>query len=172
MHNAAEGLPKIPAKSGVPNSWLVSPSGEVRELEGADQQSAGKIEEIATAWMKEIGDHLTWKRWEQVRESFAEADAAVEKGDWKAALKAYAEVDKLRKKVTPAVVEDLDARLAALNEKVLAAFATLKEDDADPKARHKAVSDLLATVRATLSTGYIPAKTEIEAWITENRPPK
>ena len=48
-----EGMPKIEMPNGVPNSWLVAPDGTVERIEGADQQSAGKVQELAAG-----GRHL------------------------------------------------------------------------------------------------------------------
>jgi hypothetical protein len=163
--NPAEGMPKIPRQNGVPNSWFVSPSGEVKQVEGADQQSAGKTQEIGEVWQKEIGDHVAWKKWEKYQEAFAEGDAALEQADWKKALASYAVVEKVGKKGTEALTKQTAAKLETLNERVAAAFAELRDGEADAKAKQKSVRDLLGKVSLRLTSGYLPVRDEIDAWL-------
>jgi hypothetical protein len=163
-----EGLPKIEAPEGVPSSWLIAPNGEVRPVTGANQQSAGKIQEIAEAWQKDLGDHVPWKKWEKYQAAFQDGDAAVEKGDWKAALKAYGTLDAALKKLPDALGSQLQAKVEVLREKTSAAWAEVRDGEGDVAAKQKAAKDLLAKVGQRLSSGPLPVKAEIEAWLKEN----
>ena len=170
--NAPEGLPKIPEHEGVPSSWLIAPNGDIKPIEGANQQSAGKIQDIADAWLKDLGDHIPWKKWEKYQEAFRDGDDAVAKGDWKAALKAYSVVDAALKKAPEALSARLAERVKALEEKSSAAWAAVRDGEGDLAAKHKAAKDLLAKVSQRLSSGPLPVKAEIETWVKENPLPK
>jgi hypothetical protein len=165
-----EGLPKIEAPEGVPASWFIGPNGDVRPVTGANQQSAGKIQEIAEVWQKELGDHVPWKKWEKYQDAFHDGDAAIEKGDWKAALKAYGTVDAAVKKLPEGLGTQLGEKVKLLAEKSSAAWAAVRDGDGDAAAKQKAAKDLLSKVSQRLSTGPLPVKAEIETWLKENKP--
>src|SRR5262245_6302717 len=75
-----EGLPALKSPEGVPASWWVLPTGEMKEISGADQQSAGKAQEQGDEILKGLGDHLPWKKFEKIQEAFQKGDEALGKG--------------------------------------------------------------------------------------------
>lgn len=170
--DAPEGLPKVKAPEGVPASWWVLPTGEMKEISSVDAQSAGKNEELGDEILKALGDHLPWKKYEKYSEAFHDGDEALEKGDFKAALKHYAEVDKVRKKSPEALVAQVDERLKNLNDKATAAWTEIKDGSAELKDKVKSANDLKAKLSQTLASGYLPLRAEIDAWLKANKPAK
>ena len=162
----AEGIPPVKNTGRMPNTWLVSPSGEVTAFEPADQQSAGKIEEIITTAQKEAGKHLTWKKYSKYRESFDAIDAALGEDKLKDALKALKKVEKDTKKLPDGMKAEVDKRVEALNAKAVEAFDALKEGD-DVAAALKAANKLKNDVGARLKRGYLPVVEDIKAWLKE-----
>jgi hypothetical protein len=172
MIRGGDDLPKVKQPEGMPYSCLVGPDGQVKEFARGDDRIANKIIEIADEWQKSFEDRLVLKKFEKHKESFATGDAAAAEKDWKAALKAYAEVDKARKKLPPAMVALLDEKLKALGEGLAAAWAEVKDGTGTPAEKVKAANDLKAKIAVTLSTGPLPLKAEIDAWLKENKPAK
>ena len=158
-----EGIPAVKNTGRMPNTWLVSPSGEVTAFEPADQQSAGKIEEIIAEAQKGAGKHLTYKKYEKYRESFDEVDKALGESDLKGALKALKKVEKDTKKLPEGMVGEIDKRVESLNAKAVEAFEALKGGDDAVKAANKLKND----VGARLKRGYLPVVEDIKAWLKE-----
>lgn len=168
-HAGEGGLPRIESKSGVPNSWLVSPSGEVREIDGADQQSPSKIIAASEAFQKEVGKHLTRKKYEALREDLAKGDAKAQEGAFKDALAAYGKVEKDLKKLPEGMASAVQERLDALDAKVREALDAIKAGDEDPAAKTKAARELERQVSTRLKStgGFLPVKDEIAAYLKE-----
>ena len=137
MVNAPEGLPKIKSPDGVPWGCLIAPDGSIHEFDKGGDRIVGKLMETATEVQKPFGDALVWKKYEKIHEAFVDGDAAVEKADWKTAIRAYAELEKGRKKSPQTLMEQLDAKEKALDEKLDAAWAEIESgsQDAPPSSR-------------------------------------
>jgi hypothetical protein len=166
-HSGAGDLPKIEQKSGVPNSWLVAPTGEIREIEPGEQQVVSKIIDAAEAWQKDLGKFLTAKKYEDCQEDLATGDAALEKKDFKGALKVFAKIEKDEKKLPEPMVASVAKRIEAVNEAVRAALEELKGSEADAESRLKEARQLSSQVSLRLKSGYLPVKEELEAFIKE-----
>ena len=164
-----EGLPKIDVANTMPNSWLVSPGGEVVKIEPADQQSAGKIEELATEMQKAAGKHVPFKKYEKYLEDFDATDKAVEAGELKYAVKAIQKVEKDAKKFPEGMVAEVDKRIDAINAKAGEAFEAIKGDE-DVAAGIKAANKLKTDVGARFKRGYLPVVEEIKIWLKEAKP--
>lgn len=162
----AEGIPAVKNTGRMPNTWLVSPSGEVTAFEPADQQSAGKIEDIITEAQKAAGKHLTWKKYGKYRESFQAIDAALGENELKDALKELKKIEKDSKKLPDAMNAEIDKRVEALNAKAVEALEAIKAGD-DVKAALKEGNKLKTAVGARLKRGYLPVVEDIKAWLKE-----
>lgn len=170
--NPPEGCPKIELPNGVPNSWLVAPDGTVERIESADQQSAGKVQELAEALQKKAGKAIGWKDYSKINDAFEDGAKAVESGDFKAALTAYAQVDKKAAKMPASVGERLGKQVEALNAKIAGAFEALKGAQ-DPVQRDKDVKALKSKILTKLGGKALPVVADIDAWLKANPlPPK
>lgn len=163
----AEGLPAIEITNMMPNSWLVSPSGEVVQVESAVQQSAGKIEELVAEMQKEHGKPLTWKKYKKYQEAFELGDTALGGGKLKAAIKAFQKVEKDAKKLPEAMKEEVQKRLDAVNAKAAEAFAGIRDGSEDLTVKLKAANKLKTEVGARFKQGYLPIVDEIKVWLKE-----
>ena len=163
-----EGFPAVKSTNMMPNSWLVSPSGEVTQIASADQQSAGKIEEIVMESQKEAGKHLTWKKYSKHLESFEASDAALRDGKLKDAIKALMKVEKVAKKLPEGMQAEVGARVDGINAKAVEAFEEIKAGE-DTAAALKAANKLKNEVGARFKRGYLPVVDEIKTWIKETK---
>jgi hypothetical protein len=167
----AEGLPKIEMPNGVPNSWLVAPDGTVEAIPGADQQSAGKVQELAEAMQKTAGKAILWKDYEKLNDAFAAGAKAVEAGDWKVAVAQYVAVEKKAAKMPASVAKRLKERVEALNAKVVEAFEAVKAET-DATQRDKEMKALRAKVSSKIGPAALPVLADIDAWLKANPLPK
>ncbi len=167
----AEGLPKIELPNGVPNSWLVAPDGSVESIEAAKQQSAGAVQELAEALQKKAGKALAFKDYGKLLESFEAGAKAVEAGEFKAALVAYAAIDKKAAKGPESLKARLKTAVEALNAKAAEAFEALKGLE-DAAQRDRDVKALRAKVSAKIGPAALPVLAEIDAWLKANPLPK
>lgn len=161
-----EGMPAVKSTNMMPNSWLVAPDGTVTQIEGADQQSAGKIEELVMDRQKEAGKHLTWKKYSKYLESLEAFDAALGKDELKDAIKALKKVEKDTKKLPEGMQAEVDKRVEAINAKAVEALEAIKADE-DTAAAIKAANKLKTRVGSRLKRGYLPVVDEIKTWIKE-----
>jgi hypothetical protein len=172
VSNPPTGCPKIELPNGVPNSWLVAPDGTVEQIPSADQQSAGKVQELAEALQKKAGKSIGWKDYSKISEAFEAGAKAIEESDFKAALSAYAQIDKKAAKMPASVGERLTKQVEALNAKIAEAFEALKAVE-DPVQRDKDVKALKSKVMTKLSGKALPVLADIDAWLKANPlPPK
>ena len=171
-HQAASGEltntePKIPAESGVPNSWLIAPNGEIKKIEPVIQMIPAKIIEMADEWQKTLGPRLALKDYDKYQKAFADGDAAVEKADWRLALTSYQKVDK--KKIPASLTQRLKDKVEALDKKVLEAWNTSKDGADDIKIKKAFAVKLISQISVSFSTGFVPTKALIETWMKENK---
>lgn len=162
-----EGMPRIELPNGVPNSWLVAPDGTVEPIDPADQQSAGKVQELCEALQKKAGKAIGWKDYGKLQEAFESAAKAVEGGDWKAAITACQAVEKRAAKMPPSVGERLAKQVEELNAKVAEAFEAAKGEP-DAVQRDRDMKALRAKVSAKIGPKALPVVAEIDAWLKAN----
>jgi hypothetical protein len=163
-----DGYPKIDVPSGFPNSWIVGPDGVVEKIEPADQQAAGKIQELLQTVQKRYeAKPLAFKKWDGYRKSFADGDKALADQKWRAALAAYAKVDADAKKLPPGMADQVKAKVEGANTAVAARFDELKNGDGDAAAKLKGVKALRAEVGQKFSSGNLACLADIDAWIKE-----
>jgi hypothetical protein len=165
-----EGLPEVPNWEGIPASFLIAADGTVEACQ--DDRAPSSLQNAIEDFQKKVkAKPLSFKKYGRYVEAMADGDQAVAQGKWKAALVAYAKVDKDGKKV-PGLAGRLPGKLEALNAKVVEAFEQAKATE-DAAARLKAVKALRAEVGQKLSTGALPVVADLDAWIKENgAPPK
>ncbi|MDA1196295.1 MAG: hypothetical protein O2894_14090 [Planctomycetota bacterium] len=163
--NPGEGLPKVQSGNMMPNSWLVTPSGEVSAIESADQQSAGKIEDLVTEMQKAAGKVLSHKAYTKYLESFEASDTALREGNLKDALKELMKVEKDAKKLPDGLNAEVDARVDAVNAKAVEQFEAIKAGDAAEAM--KAANKLKTEVGARMKRGYLPIVEDIKTWLKE-----
>ncbi|MDF1701755.1 MAG: hypothetical protein P1V36_11420 [Planctomycetota bacterium] len=163
-----EGIPTVKSTNMMPNSWLVTPGGEVTQIPSADQQSAGKIEEIVMEAQKAAGKHLTWKKYGKYLESFEASDGALREDKLKEAIKALQKVEKDSKKLPAGMQAQVTTRVDAINAKAVEAFEALKAGE-DVAAAMKAANKLKTQVGARFKRGYLPVVAEIKAWLKETK---
>jgi hypothetical protein len=166
-----EGMPKITMPGGVPNSWLVAPDGTVEQVSGADQQSAGKVQELAEAMQKKAGKAIGWKDYGKLQEAFEIGTKSTDEGDWKQAITAYQSIEKKAGKMPPSVGERLTKRVEELNAKVVEAFEAVKAVE-DAAQRDKDMKALKAKVMAKIGPKPLPVVADIDAWLKANPLPK
>jgi hypothetical protein len=162
-----EGCPEVPDWKGIPATFLIAPDGTVEECkeDRAPSSLQGAVEDLQKRLKLKP---LPFKKYGTYVKAIEDGDAAVADGKWKAALAAYAKVDKDAKKL-PGLAGRLVPKVEALNAKVVEAFAKAKEEG-DDAAKMKAVKALRAEVSARLSTGALPVVADLDAWIKENAP--
>ena len=163
-----EDLPKVPDANGVPNTWLITPSGEVTEIKGNEKMNGKALVESLTAALKKLDPKpVPYKKWQEYTKSFADGDKAVEEGKWKVALAAYGKVDADAKKLTKPLAEKLKARLDAANAKVVARLDEIKGGTEDDAGKAKLLKALRADVGQKFSTGTLPAVATLDDAIKE-----
>ncbi len=166
--NPPDGWGKIGQSDGVPNHWMVGPDGVCEKVENKDAALPKALIEVLTAFQKKYeGKPVPLKKWDGYNKLFADGGKAVEDGKWKVALAAYAKVDADAKKLSKGLVDKLAAKAGELNEKVAAKFTELKDGSDDDATKLKHVKALRAEVGQKLSTGFLPAVADMDAWIKE-----
>ncbi|MDJ0523610.1 MAG: hypothetical protein QNJ90_16185 [Planctomycetota bacterium] len=163
--NPEDGLPKLESTNLMPNSWLVFPDGTVTQVESAVQQVPGKIEDLVAEKQKEIGKHLTWKKYTKYSETFATFDEALGADKLKDALKALKKVEKDTKKLPEGMVAEVDKRVDGLNKAAQEKLASIQDGEDEVAAKIKAANKLKNEVAARLKRGYLPVVEEIKDWV-------
>jgi hypothetical protein len=166
-HSGEAELPKIEEKSGVPNCWLVAPTGEIWEIEGGDRFQYKAIIERVEEHQKDIGKHLSRKKYLKYEESLATGDAALEEGKFKDALKAYAKVEKDLKKLPEGMADTVAERIEKLDAAVRDAMEKIRDGGEAASAQLKAARELEKQVTLRLKSGHLPVKADLDAWIKE-----
>jgi len=169
MADAMEGKggPKL-AVTGYPTSYVIAPDGTF-ERHSKDRVVRDLIDGVADFAKK--AKVKPSKKYQGVLNLLKDGDKAAGAGKWRDALACYVMVDAVAKKL-PSVGAQLPERVATLNEKVVEAFARLRDDEAtDLGAKVKAIRSLRAQVGAKLSSGPLPVVAELDAWLKANPPP-
>ena len=163
--NPPEGLPKLESTNLMPNSWVVLPDGTVTQVESAVQQNPGKIEELVAGLQKEIGKHLTYKKYSKYLAQFEASDAALAEGKLKDAIKALQKVEKDTKKLPDGMKAEVDRRVEALDKAAEAKFDELKDGEGEDAAKIKAANKLKNEVGLRFKRGYLPIVEKLKTWI-------
>jgi hypothetical protein len=166
-----EGLPAVKSTNMMPNSWLVTPDGEVSQIPSADQRAAGKIEELIEALQKDAGKHLSYKKYRGYLDSFEASDTALRDDKMKVAIKALKKVEKDTKKLPDGMKAEVSKRFEAINAKAVEQLETIKAGAAaggdQAAAGIKAANALKNQVSARFKVGYLPVVAQIKAWLKE-----
>jgi hypothetical protein len=164
------GLPRIAVGNDRPTAFLLSPGGDAVRVAGSALYEGGMIREKAEAVQKAAGAPVTRSQHEAYGAAFAAVREAAEAGRFKDALKAFQAVEKEAKKVPPSYAAEVDARRAALDAAVRAAFEKLRDaEGGEDAARLKKVVALRQEAGQRLAGGYLPSIATIDAWIREAR---
>jgi hypothetical protein len=156
-HSPQGDLPKVPSKEGFPNTYLISPTGDVQEIDGVEKTNPKGIIEKVTALTKKLDTKpIAYKKWQDYHQALVDGDKAVEDAKWKAALAAYAKVDADGKKLTKPIADKLKAKLDAVNAKITAKVDEIKGGSDDDATKAKNLKALRADVGQKFSTGTLP----------------
>lgn len=170
-HNPQGDLPKIPQKETAPSTYLVSPSGEVTEIEGVERSNPKAIMEKVTALTKKLdAKPVLYKKWQEYRQALADGDKAVAEGKWKAALAAYLKVDADSKKLSKPLADRLKTTLEVANAKIVARLDEIKGGVEDDAGKLKLVKALRADVGQKFSTGTLPVVATLDDALKEMAP--
>ena len=168
VQSPPEGFGKITLPNGVPNTWIITPAGEVIEVAGADRMSPKAITEKITAILKAASPKpIPYKTWQAYAKSFTDADKATEDGKVKDAMTLLAKVDADAKKLSKPLAEKWKAKVDALNAKVASKFDEIKIGSLDAAGKAKAVKALRAEAATKLSTGNLPALADLDTWLKD-----
>lgn len=164
-----DGLGKIDVPSGFPNTWMVGPDAKVEKLEPKDQQVAKTVQDDLVAFQKKFeGKPIAWKSYDKLKKSLADADAATEAGKWKDALAALLKVDSdSGAKKSKHLSEKVKAKADAVNAKVVARLAEIKDGSSAPADKVKAAKSLRGDVGAKFSFGNLAVVADLDAFVKE-----
>jgi hypothetical protein len=164
-----EGWGKVDVPGGHPNSWMIGPDGVVEQLPAKDQQVAKTVQDDLTAFQKKYeAKPIPWKAYEKLKKAIADGDAALEAGKWKDALASYLKVDSdAAGKKSTHLMEKVKAKATAVNEKVAAKFAEVRDGELSAPDKAKALKALRADVGAKFSFGAIAVVADLDAWLKE-----
>ena len=165
--DAKTGTPSVEFQ-GWPTSFMVGPDGTVERHR--DDRKPQACMDVLADFQKKFKFKVTPKKWKGYLDAITAGDKAVAEGRWKAALSSYLSIDKEGKKLSSLQLE-LPPKVEALNAKVAAAFAVLRDDSCDLAAKVKAVKALRSDVSARLSTGPLPVVADLDAWLKANPAP-
>jgi hypothetical protein len=128
------------------------------------------VQELAEGLQMTAGKAIGWKDYEKLNTAFETGGKAVESGDFKAAIAAYAAVEKKAGKMPESVGKKLKERVEALNAKVVEAFEAAKAVE-DVAKRAKDMKALRASVAAKIGATALPVLADIDAWLKANPAP-
>jgi hypothetical protein len=174
--SGAEDMPKVPDAKGVPNTWLILPSGDITEIKAEDKMVAKNMQDTLTVALKKLDPKpIAYKKWQDYNKSFTDGDKALEDGKWKVALAAYGKVDADAKKLSKGLSEKVKAKIAAANEKITARLEEIKAGTDDDATKAKALKALRADVGQKFTTGPLPVVATLDETVkalTPAAPPK
>jgi hypothetical protein len=161
-----EGLVKVPFIELCPNSWTVSPTGEVTPIPEDDQFDPKRIREQVEGLQKGLGPILSRERFEKVTEQWDRVQPAIDEERWAEALDALSAAMGEAKEPQAPLRALVEAHLASIDEGVTFAFEEIRDDDARPlPERREAVRALLATADREVLGSRIPATTAMREWL-------
>ena len=123
-----DGLVKVPFLELCPNTWLVLPTGEVKQVSEEDQFVVGKTKDQVEAAQKDLGAAVPVKRFAAMKESAAAADLAIDEDRHRDALVHLAALGKAVPKPHAALKDFIAARLETVEKHVTWAFEEIRDD--------------------------------------------
>lgn len=165
-----EELVKVPFVELCPNTWLVSPTGEVSQLTEEEQFSPAKVRSRVEALQKTLGKPLSPDAFPRMQDLLAKSDAAAEEERWKDALTHLSSLLAPVKEPHAALLALVRARLEDVDGDAVYDFEDLRDDPKLPVAEKRA---RLATLRDALDVEVLGARVAthaaIQAWLAANR---
>ncbi len=162
----SEDLVKVPFIELCPNTWLVSPTGEVSQVTEEEQFVAGKIRERVEALQKTLGPAVPTKGYAAMQDLVAKADLAIEEDRFADALTHLAALGKSVKVPHAALKTLIEARLTSIDEDVVYEFEDARDDAklaaADKRAR---IEKLLAAIDVEVLGARIPCHAAMKDWL-------
>ena len=168
-----EGLVKVPFIELCPNTWLVAPTGEVRQVSEQDQFVVAKIKKAVETLQEELGAPLSADAFAKGREIFLRADKALDDEAYGETLRHLARVAGLHGGPDPSMLDLsrslrtlVQVRLDRVEEEVRWLYEDLTEADGPvDAARRDAMQKLLETVDVKVLDFHLPVRGEIRAWL-------
>lgn len=161
-----DDLIQVPFLELHPNTWLVSPTGEVTQVAEAEQFVPAKIRERVEALQKALGAPVPLKGYAPLKEAAAQADTARDEGRRRDALTQLATLGRALKEPHAALKDFINARLTSIDADV-----TLDFEDARDSARLTAadkrakIAKLLETVDVAVLGARPPCHAMLKAWL-------
>src|SRR5688572_22242494 len=162
----ADGLVKVPFLELCPNTWLVSPTGEVTQVSEEDQFLPGKTREQVEGLQKTLGAAVPTKRYAALRERATSADLAIAASRYNEALAHLAALGAALSKPHAALEEFVKARVASIDTYVTSDFECLRDDAKLAAAtKRERVGKLLAVVDVEVLGARPPCHATMKAWL-------
>lgn len=125
---------------GTPTTVFCDPSGK-EILRQVGSMGAGElVKKMQEALGKVPGDKVALPVWKQAKQSIADGDALLEKGEHKKAIEAYTKVSKMKGKALQQMATDALAKVSEAGEKLLGE-ALAMDDVAEKKKALKKIAD-------------------------------
>jgi hypothetical protein len=166
-HARGEGLVKIPFVELCPNTWLVSPTGEVSQVKEEEQFVASKVRARVEALQKTLGEAVPPKGFATLKYALALADEAIDAGRRKEALGHLVALTVLAPKTPHAsLVALIKERLARVEEDVLYDFEEARDDKKlSVEAKRERITALRASVDVDVLGAKVPSHAAMTAWL-------
>jgi hypothetical protein len=164
-----EDLVAVPFLELCPNTWLVSPTGEVSQVAEEEQFVARKVRARVEALQKTLGEAHPPKALPALKEALAKADAALDADRWKEGLghlAALATLGTKGKKPHASLETLIRKRLDAVEEDVRFEFEDARDDEKlAPDARRDRIAKLRDEVDVAVLGAKLPVHAETTAWL-------
>lgn len=161
-----DGMVKVPFLELCPNTWLVLPTGEVKQVSEEDQFVASKTREQVEKAQKDLGASLPAKRFAELQASVVAADEAIDKDLHREALTHLAALGKAVPKPHAALRDLVAERLATVEKHVTWAFEEVRDDEkATAAEKRERVGKLLATVDVEVLGARPDCHGVLKAWL-------
>jgi hypothetical protein len=161
-----DGLVKVPFLELCPNTWLVLPTGEVKQVSEADQFTAGKIRAQVETLQKDLGAVVPTKGFAALKELAKSADAALDEDKHREALTHLAALGKALAKPHAGLREFIAVRVATVERSVGYDFENVRDDaDLKPAAKREQITKLLEVVNVEVLGARPPCHAAMKAWL-------
>lgn len=162
----ADGLVKVPFVELCPNTWLVSPTGEVSRVSEEEQFVPGKIRERVEALQKSLGAAVPRKDFAALADDAAKADTAIEESRYRDALLRLSALGKALKTPHAALETFIGARLASIDKYVTYDFEDVRDKPTLAAAEKRAqIQVLLQVVDVEVLGARLACHAAMKAWL-------
>lgn len=165
-----EGLVKIPFIELCPNTWLVSPDGQVLRIHDQDQFQALEIRKQVEALQEKLGTALAVGPCKMIRKRLVEGDQAKEEEAWRRALESYAAIEKTAPEPPASLRAVVEDRLEALDEEVEIAADDVFEAEEPGEKERRMAGELVRTLDITVYGKRLPVRAALETWLARHAP--